>query len=58
MWTSNNHYKMECHNMPNGWNDVVSSMEVYRTNNGSSAVGKWTGITATEIIDTTYNIGF
>jgi len=31
---------------------------VYRTNGGSSANGKWIGITATEGVNFTYNIGF
>lgn len=44
--------------MPSGWNDKVSSLEVYRAANGLPAVGKWTGITTTEQISFTYHIGF
>jgi len=44
--------------MPSGWNDNVSSLEVFRTRNGLPATGYWTSYTTTESIDFTYSVGF
>ena len=49
---------MTCQNMPSGWNDRVSSLAIFRTTGGESAVGKWVGFTGTEQLDFTYHVGF
>ena len=57
MWTDSEH-SMSCINLVAlGWNDMVSSIGVYRTNLGATAQGKWVGQTATESIDFTYHVG-
>ena len=56
MWTDSEQ-AMRCITMPEGWNDVVSSVAVYRTNHGATAQGRWVGDTATESIDFTYHLG-
>ena len=57
-WKNSEDFEMACQNVPSSWNDRVSSLEVYRTFGGNSAVGKWVSVTATEGIDFTYHIGF
>ena len=45
--------------MPSGWNDVVSSLKVFRTSHGQKAIGTWVAVTTqTEDIDITYHVGF
>ena len=44
--------------MPDHWNDKMSSLIVYRTNQGGKARGRWIGMTSTESVDFTYNVGF
>jgi len=56
-WSSDS-LMMQCLEMPDDLNDDVSSLVVYRTNNGAYAKGKWIGITSTESINFTYNVGF
>ena len=56
MWTDSEQ-AMRCITMPEGWNDVVSSVAVYRTNHGASAKGHWESYTATENVDFTYHLG-
>ena len=43
--------------MPEGWNDVVSSVAVYRNSQGFPAKGRWVSYTATETIEFTYHLG-
>ena len=62
MWTDSEQ-AMSCINVPsrwndpNGWNDKISSIAVYRTNKGATAQGRWVGVTGTESIDFTYHMG-
>ena len=58
MWNGNDHFRLKCLGMPDHWNDKVSSLVVYRTNQGGKARGRWIGMTSTESVDFTYNVGF
>lgn len=49
---------MKCMNVPKGFNNAVSSLKFYRTEWGAVAQGDWIAITATEIINFEYSIGF
>ena len=55
-WTDSEQ-AMKCITMPEGWNDVVSSVAVYRNSQGFPAKGHWESYTATESIDFTYHLG-
>jgi len=44
--------------MPDNWHDRVSSLIVYRNNAGGKARGRWIGVTSTESVKFTYNVGF
>ena len=49
---------MSCINLNDyGWDDMVSSVAVYRTNRGAYAQGRWQSITSTEDIEFKYHIG-
>ena len=51
-------HTMSCINLNEyGWDDIVSSVAVYRTNRGAYAQGKWQAITSTESIHYKYHIG-
>ena len=58
MWNGNDHFRLQCLSMPDHWNDIVSSLVVYRTNEGGKAKGRWIGTTSTELVKFTYNVGF
>ena len=57
-WNSNDHFKLQCLGMPDGWDNKVSSLIVYRTNQGGKAKGRWLSATSTESFTFTYNVGF
>lgn len=44
--------------MPSGWNDVVSSLRVYKNTAGGKAKGYWTSITGGSDLTFTTHIGF
>ena len=49
---------LQCTGIPDDWDNKVSSLIVYRTNQGGKAKGRWIGTTSTEFVKFTYNVGF
>ena len=57
IWADNDQ-AMSCINLTDyGWDDMVSSVAVYRTNFGAYAQGRWQSFTSTEAIDFTFHVG-
>jgi len=58
-WTSNNHYLQNCLDLPSGYDNTTTSIQIVRSRSTQNAIGKWVPIyTTTETFSVRISEGF